>query len=145
MIVLTYLPLAIATVIALALAGVIRCDPVVRWPHEARRSLLAITVAATAIFYLNDGTYCTALSRDGQQRASVHCNSLLVHTGLVDPLVLVERMEETGPKVVLRHALDGQQGLPVRLVWHPDGRRLACVQAVHGEPSVLDVVEVPAR
>ena len=85
------------------------------------------------------------VSPDGHYRASIRYNGLLLRAGMEDAEVVIEGVGRDGPYVVARQRLDATNGWPLRLAWHPDGRRVACVQQHQGMPPYCRVVRISPR
>ena len=146
MVAIAVVPWAVMMLVALAVSGMVRVRCVRACPCELRRLALAGIVAAAGVLYLHRGAYCLSIAPDGQHRASVRYNRLLLCAGLEQPEVVVERPAVDGAQVVLRRPLRWVRGVPMRLVWHPDGRRVACVERCQDGTSACEVVSLlPAR
>lgn len=145
MIILAIVPMVLLTVAVLGITGVIEVGFMRGWSRDVRRALLAGTIAVGLVLYLHHGSYCVAISPDGQYRASIRYNSLLLRAGIEDAEVVVEGAGRDGVYVVARQKLDATNGWPLRLAWHPDGRRVACVQQHEGMRPYCRVVRISPR
>ncbi|HOJ21787.1 MAG TPA: hypothetical protein PLU39_09905 [Armatimonadota bacterium] len=142
MVILAIMPLVLLTIAILGLTGIIQVEFMRDWSRDMRRALLAGTIAVGSVLYLYHGSYCEVVSPDGHYRASIRYNGLLLRAGMEDPEVVIEGAGRDGLYVVARQKLDATNGWPQRLVWHPDGRRVACVQQQQGMPPYCRVVRI---
>ncbi|HHX39002.1 MAG TPA: hypothetical protein GX715_03485 [Armatimonadetes bacterium] len=145
MVILAIMPLILLTIAILGLTGIIQVEFMRDWSRDVRRALLAGMIAVGSVLYLYHGSYCEVVSPDGHYRASIRYNGLLLRAGMEDAEVVIEGVGRDGPYVVARQRLDATNGWPLRLAWHPDGRRVACVQQHQGMPPYCRVVRISPR
>ena len=145
MVILAIMPLILLTIAILGLTGIIQVEFMRDWSRDVRRALLAGMIAVGSVLYLYHGSYCEVVSPDGHYRASIRYNGLLLRVGMEDAEVVIEGVGRDGPYVVARQRLDATNGWPLRLAWHPDGRRVACVQQHQGMPPYCRVVRISPR